>query len=218
MKPLVCILAFLFQLSLSSLSSQPNVLFIAVDDLNEWVGFMEGYPGEVKTPHLNRLAKMGTVFTNAHTAPPVCCPSRAAVMTGQLPSTSGIYNNRHWLKPNSPELVTIPVHFRQNGYTTVGAGKIFHHTAGNNPPYQWDNFQRLDFHDDAFARPRRDLFPYVQDQPEPDNFPFSGIELYSKEVDWATFEKPEATFDDARAAQYGIDFLESHSGDRARQI
>ena len=193
---------------------KPNALFIAVDDLNDWIGFMGGYPGKVHTPNLDRLAKRGTAFTNAHTASPVCCPSRVAVMGGQLPTTSGIYSNRHWWKPNLPKLVTIPDHFRQNGYTTVGAGKIFHHPAGNNPPYQWDDFQRLDFHDDAFARTRRDLFPYLQEQPEPEDFPFSGIELYSKEVDWAALRKPESSFDDARTAQYGIDFLESYNSDQ----
>ena len=193
--------------------SKPNVLFIAIDDLNDWVGFMEGYAGKIHTPNLDRLANRGTAFTNAHTASPVCCPSRVAVMTGQLPSTSGIYSNRQQWKPNLPEIVTIPVHFRENGYATVGAGKIFHHPAGNNPPYQWDDFQRLDFHDDAFARTRRDLFPYAKDEREPEDFPFSGIELYSKEIDWAALEKPESEFDDARTAQYGIDFLEGHSGD-----
>lgn len=201
-----------FQLALFAQSKPPNVLFIAVDDLNDWVGFMGGYPGDVKTPNLDRLARMGTAFTNAHTASPVCCPSRVAVLSGQLPSTSGIYNNRHWWKPNLPDLVTIPAHFKANGYTVVGAGKIFHHTAGNNPPESWDDYQRLDFHDDVFARPRRDLFPYLADQKIPDDFPFSGIELYSDEVDWAGIDKPESEFDDARAAQYGIDFLESQKG------
>ena len=80
-------------------------------------------------------------------------------------------------------------------------------------PESWDDFQRLDFHDDAFARPRRDLFPYLTDQKKPEDFPFSGIELYSDEVDWAGLDKPESEFDDARAAQYGIDFLKNHEGD-----
>jgi len=188
----------------------PNVLFIAVDDLNDWVGFMGGYTGQAKTPNLDRLAKMGTAFTNAHTASPVCCPSRVAVLSGQLPTTSGIYSNRHWWKPNAPELITIPAHFRKNGYRTVGAGKLFHHTIGNNPPECWDDFQALRFYDDAFARTRRDQYPFIPDEAVPEGFPFSGIELYSNEVDWSGFEKPESEFDDARAAQYGIDFLENH--------
>ena len=86
---------------------KPNILFISVDDLRDWVGFMGGYKGKVHTPHMDELASRGTAFLNAHTAAPVCCPSRAAVMSGLLPSTSGIYNNGHWWKPNLPELVTL---------------------------------------------------------------------------------------------------------------
>ena len=132
---------------------------------------MGGYPGEIHTPNLDRLAKRGTAFTNAHTVSPVCCPSRVAAMTGQLPTTSGIYSNRHQWKPNLPEIITIPDHFRENGYATVGAGKIFHHPAGNNPPYQWDDFQRLDFMMTPRPHPSRPL-PYVEEQSEPLNSRF----------------------------------------------
>ena len=136
---LASLLLFLVYHSVSSLQGlaaekKPNVLFIAVDDLRDWVGFMGGYKGKVYTPHMDEMASRGTAFLNAHTAAPVCCPSRTAVMSGSLPSTSGIYNNGHWWKPNIPKLITLPEHFRHNGYLAVGAGKIFHHTAGNNPP------------------------------------------------------------------------------------
>ena len=114
--------------------TRQNVLFLAIDDLNDWVGFLDGYPGKVHTPNLDRLAASGTAFTNAHCPAPVCCPSRAAVLSGLYPTTTGIYTNQHWWKPNLPGLRTIPIHFRENGYHTVGTGKIFHHTAGNNPP------------------------------------------------------------------------------------
>ena len=97
-----------------------NVLFIAVDDLRDWVGFMGGYKGKVYTPHIDELATRGAAFLNAHTAAPVCCPSRAAVMSGLLPSSTGIYNNGQWWKPNLPDLVTMPEHFRNNGYLAVG--------------------------------------------------------------------------------------------------
>ena len=187
--------------------SNPNVLFIAIDDLNDWVGFMGGYPGQVHTPNFDRLAVRGTAFLNAHTASPVCCPSRAAVMSGQLPSTSGIYGNRHWWKPNLPDLVTIPGHFKSNGYTTAGAGKIYHHTYGNNPPENWDTFQPLAFHDNAFAYDDLQRYGLAEAVETPSEFPFSGVTLYSKEVDWGSFDKPEEEFDDARAAQFCIDFL-----------
>ena len=149
----------------------------------------------------------GTAFLNAHTASPVCCPSRAAVLSGQLPSTSGIYGNRHWWKPNRPDLVTIPGHFKAHGYTTAGAGKIFHHTFGNNPPENWDTFQPLAFHDNAFAYEDLQRYGLKKKAPIPADFPFSGVTLYSKEVDWGAFDKEESLFDDARAAQFCMDFL-----------
>ncbi|MCB1123061.1 MAG: sulfatase-like hydrolase/transferase, partial [Verrucomicrobiae bacterium] len=146
-------------------TAKPNVLFIAVDDLNDWVGFMAGYPGEVHTPNMDRLAARGTAFLNAYTASPVCCPSRAATMSGQLPSTSGIYNNRQWWKPAKPELVTIPAYFQANGYITAGAGKIFHHQTGHNPPQLWDSYEPLRFRDNPFAYD--DLDSYGLSEPTP---------------------------------------------------
>src|SRR4051794_14246406 len=74
-------------------SAKPNILFIAVDDLNHWVGHL-GRNKQVKTPNIDRLAKLGTTFTHAYCAAPVCNPSRAALMSGLLPSTSGVYENQ----------------------------------------------------------------------------------------------------------------------------
>jgi len=189
---------------------KPNVLFIAVDDLRDWVGFMGGYKGKVYTPHMDELASRGTAFLNAHTAAPVCCPSRAAVMSGLLPSSSGIYNNGQWWKPNLPSLVTLPEHFRNNGYLAVGAGKIFHHTVGNNPPAIWDEFQRLVFNDDGFSRSTGrylTLYPYTKRQPIPKEFPYSGITLYSPEVDWGVLPKEESEMDDYQTVKFCTDFL-----------
>ena len=116
---------------------KPNVLFLAVDDMKDWVNCLGGYEGRVHTPNIDRLASRGMLFTNAHCASPKCAPSRAALMTGLRPSTTGLYDNGHWWFPNLPGVVTIPAHFRNHGYTAQGAGKIFHHTAGNHPPNQW---------------------------------------------------------------------------------
>ena len=69
---------------------RPNVLFIAVDDLNDWVGCLGGHP-QVKTPHIDRLARRGTLFTNAHCQAPLCNPSRSSLLTGLRPTTTGIY-------------------------------------------------------------------------------------------------------------------------------
>ena len=67
---------------------KPNVLFIAIDDLNDWTGMLKGNP-QAKTPHMDKLASQGMVFTNAHCAAPACGPSRSAIMSGIRPSTSG---------------------------------------------------------------------------------------------------------------------------------
>lgn len=92
--PVCMIVGFVSLFAYTSLAAdRPNVLFIAVDDMNDWTGFLGGSPTPVHTPNLDGLAARGVAFTNAHTASPVCCPSRAAVMSGKLPSTTGIYNN-----------------------------------------------------------------------------------------------------------------------------
>ena len=70
--------------------TKPNVLFIAVDDLNTWISPIDNF-SNVKTPNFDRLAKMGVTFTNAHVQAPLCGPSRASLMTGLRPSTTGIY-------------------------------------------------------------------------------------------------------------------------------
>src|SRR6266550_3636264 len=71
-------------------ADRPNVLFIAIDDLNDWVGCLNGHP-QARTPNLDRLAARGTLFLNAHVQAPLCNPSRASLLTGLRPSTIGIY-------------------------------------------------------------------------------------------------------------------------------
>src|ERR1700688_4348314 len=92
---------------------RPNVLMIGVDDMNDWVGCLGGYPG-VHTPNIDRLAAAGALFSNAHCAAPVCNPSRTALFTGKRPSTSGVYDNEQYWRPALPGLLTIPEYFRKN--------------------------------------------------------------------------------------------------------
>ena len=114
--------------------SSPNVLFIAIDDLNDWTTlFDKGAP--IKTPNLKRLAKRGMFFSKAYSASPACNPSRAAVMTGIRPHHSGVYDNNHAWAKLLPNAQTLPRYFMHNGYETYGAGKIFHHgPAGRDHP------------------------------------------------------------------------------------
>ncbi len=188
-------------------SVRPNVLFLAVDDMRDWVNCLGGYEGAVHTPNIDRLAKRGMLLTNAHCASPKCAPSRAAIMTGLRPSTTGLYDNGHWWLPNLPEVVTIPVHFHNHGYRVVGAGKIYHHTAGNNPPYQWDDFFRLTFRNDPWFRGAKLNYPWSKSGPYPQGFPLGGVRGLGHENDWGSLGIPEGQYDDTLTANYAVRFL-----------
>jgi len=130
---------------------RPNVLFIAIDDMNDWIGPLarDGNP-LAKTPHLDRLAEWGATFTNAHTPAAACHPARVAVMTGIHPATTGITTNvfnpqpgPSWREhPRLANAVTLSQHFRDHGYFVVGAGKIYHCLQwgpyDENDPDTWD--------------------------------------------------------------------------------
>lgn len=136
------IIAFLFLLGAcqpnqktekSRKPEKPNILLIAVDDLNDWIGVLGGHP-QAKTPHIDRLADRGVLFSNAQCQAPVCNPSRASIMTSLYPSTSGIY----FLNPDiaastvARKNVVMPKRFQQEGYSVFGAGKLMHNAKGLN--------------------------------------------------------------------------------------
>ncbi len=118
-----------------SLLAKPNVILVSIDDLNDWVGCLGGHP-QARTPNIDRLAKRGTLFANAHCQSPVCNPSRASLMTGRYPHSSGVYFLGPDLKqaPLLKDLPTLPEVFAQNGYRTLAAGKLFH--TGNERFFQ----------------------------------------------------------------------------------
>ena len=135
----VLLLFGLLSLSLSA-GQKPNVLFLAVDDLNDWVGCLGGHP-QAKTPNIDALAERGILFEQAHCAAPLCSPSRTAVMTGLRPSTTGIYGNLNWFRdlPAYREWVTLPQYFRKHGYLAWGGGKLYHQPHGKfSDPTSWD--------------------------------------------------------------------------------
>ena len=109
---------------------QLNVLMIAVDDMNNWVG---AWGGQAKTPNIDQLASEGVQFRNAHCIVPACNPSRVGIMTGQRPETTGQYDNEGWFREMSggSERITLAQYLRANGYESVAAGKIFHHQRGS---------------------------------------------------------------------------------------
>ena len=114
-------------------AKKPNIIFIAIDDLNDWINPIElgGMPG-LKTPNFDRLRKMSMSFTNAHIPSPACAPSRVAIMTGVSPGRSGItgWKNPDWRAvPALSSLLTMEQFFKDKGYQTLAGGKIYHTLA-----------------------------------------------------------------------------------------
>ena len=164
---------------------RPNVLFICVDDLNDWIGCLGGHP-DTKTPNIDSLAERGVLFTNAHCAAPACNPSRAGLMTGIRPSTSGIYGNHQpWRKsPVLREAVTLPQHFMNHGYYAAGSGKIYH---GRYPdPASWDQYW-----------PSKDL--QRPEDPKPSKRPLKGIPRPSP---WGPIDVADAEMGDWKVTDW----------------
>ncbi|MEL7267483.1 MAG: sulfatase, partial [Planctomycetota bacterium] len=133
---LLCCAALLFASAIDSpahasdgdeVSGRPNVLMIAIDDLNDWVQPLNGHP-QVRTPAMQRLADRGMTFTNAHCQAPLCNPSRTSLLLSRRPSSTGIYGLRPFFRsvPEFQNEVTLPQHFHAAGYETLIGGKIFH--------------------------------------------------------------------------------------------
>ncbi len=126
----IVLLIFCAVLMLSAGETRPNVLFIAVDDLNDWVGCLHGHP-QALTPNLDRLAARGVLFANAHCQAPLCNPSRTSLLFGRRPSTTGV----HGLEPAPREVaslrdaLSLPQCFAAAGYHTTTSGKIYHDSA-----------------------------------------------------------------------------------------
>ena len=171
-------------------AEKPNVLFIAIDDLNDWIGVLGGHP-QSRTPNIDRLAKRGTLFSNCHCAAPACNPSRAALMTGIRPSTSGVYHNPQPWRKAMPEAVTLSQHFMQHGYQAIGSGKIYH---GNYPdPASWDEY----FPSKTKTRPH---------DPSPDGRPLNGI-ARTRHFDWGPLPVDDEDMADHQVVDWVADQL-----------
>ena len=163
--------------------SKPNVLLIAIDDLNDWIGCMGGHP-QAKTPNMDRLAARGVLFTNAHCQSPVCNPSRASMMTSLYPSTSGIYFLKPDIKdsPVARESTLLPMRFQNEGYYVTGAGKLFHGNPGNEE------------HMPNWAGSFGAFGPYPQQKISP----FPGMKVW----DWGVFPEQDALMPDYKIAAW----------------
>lgn len=116
---------------------RPNLLFICVDDLRDWIGCIDRNR-QALTPNIDRLAQRGMLFTRAYCASPSCNPSRAATLTGLRPGSSGVYENNNDWRSVVPEQQTLFATLRAGGYYVCGAGKIYHETYPRRS--EWDDY------------------------------------------------------------------------------
>lgn len=175
------------------LSDPPNVLFISVDDLNDWVSAMERHHPQAHTPNIDRLAELGVLFNNAHAQTPLCKPSRESLMSGKLPSTTGMYLLGDYYFRDSPALqnhVVLPQHFRNQGYRVLGTGKLYH--IEGEEKRELNNF-------DEYG-------PMASAGPFPDkkiNYP-----NHPPLWDWGAFPESDKELSDYRIASWAIEQLE----------
>ena len=171
----------------------PNVLFIAIDDLNDWVEPLNGHP-QVQTPHMNALAARGTVFSNAHTQAPICSPSRTSLLTGRRPSSTGIYGLAPWFREVEAlkDIVSLPQHFSQNGYKTYSTGKIYHGGYGRQ---EGDNeFDELGPPSSIGPKPEQKIIGFTPGG----NHPL---------MDWGTFPHEDEDKGDWQVASWAVEKL-----------
>lgn len=180
-------------------ADRPNVLVIAIDDLNDWVGCLGGHP-QVQTPHMDALAARGTVFTNAHCQSPLCNPSRTSVMTGLRPTTTGIYGLAPWFRtlPELQSWTTLPQYFMDHGYYTVTTGKTYHDAYGR------DTEEKPEFNEWGYKgtggqpRPEKRIINLAYPEDEKNWHPL---------MDWGIFPEHDDQQDDYKVASWACDKL-----------
>lgn len=185
-----------------------NVLFIIADDLNDWIGWMGGHP-QARTPNMDRLARMGVRFMNAHCNYALCNPSRTSLMTGMAPWNSGVAGNeqdwRHALPLQGR--ATLPEYFRAKGYTTAAGGKIFHANHGG-PEGRLTGWHggRRGFEQDAAWDVR---YPgkgvQLPDLPVHTGQNFNGLDIWH--WDWGAIDVREEATEDGQVVEWATRFL-----------
>jgi arylsulfatase A-like enzyme len=191
----------------SQAQERPDVLFIVIDDLNDWVGVLGGHP-QALTPNIDALADRGILFTNAHSPAALCNPARTSVMLGLLPSTTGIYGNYpSWMELDDlAALPNLPRYLRENGYDTYGAGKLFHgHTfspagyLGYNDPSAWDAYYPS-------------LTRQIPDEIRPHTIPANGNPM-SPYFDWSAVAADDRAMADGQVAAWAEERITASGND-----
>jgi len=180
-----------FGLSATRTGEKRNVLFIVSDDLNDWVGCLGGHP-DTKTPNIDALAARGVCFERSYCASPLCNPSRAALMTGLRPGTTGVYGNRQPFRMSDvgKNAITLPQHFKTNGYFATGANKIYHGAFPD--PISWDTY-----------------YPSLEKQTTGDPRPTQNLGVPGTNLAWGPLDVPDEKMGDVEAVEYCIGQLKN---------
>jgi len=187
---------------------KPNVLFIIADDLRDYTGWLGGHPQSV-TPNMDRLAKLGMRFTNAHCNYALCNPSRTSLTTGMLPSSSGVFGNEQdWRR--SVQIAgkpTLPDYFRQQGFLTAAAGKIFHanHGGPEGRLTGWHGGRRGFEQDAAWDQRFPSAGVQIPDLPVHTGQNFNGLDIWH--WDWSGIPVEDDKTDDGQVVAFAADFL-----------
>jgi arylsulfatase A-like enzyme len=179
--------------SQAAAADKPNILFIAIDDQNDWIGCLGGHP-QIKTPHIDGLAKRGVLFRNAHCQSPLCNSSRTSLMTGLRPSTTGVYGLAPWFRQldKFKDLESLPQYLSKHGYRTYSTGKIYHGGYGRRRTDR--EFDVLGPPPGVGVRPKEKL---VKSTPNPHPL-----------VDWGVFPHRDQDKGDWRVASWAVDELD----------
>jgi len=207
LKPSLSLAVMIFFLSCNNTTKEksdnitpPNVLFIAIDDLNDWLGCMNGHPNAI-TPNIDKLASQGILFTNAHCQAPLCGPSRASLMTGLRPSTTGIYGmiSDEQIRDDNEvtkDIIYLPEYFKNNGYYTMGIGKLFHTHAPKG------------VFDESGGR-YKGFGPLPQERFVWDGYGTSERGIYGRtSTDWGAFPEADSLMPDHQSANWAIERLD----------
>ena len=201
MTRLTLLLAVIVSSAASALHAQqpgtrrPNVVVIAIDDLNDWVGCLDGHK-LAQTPNIDALAARGTLFASAHCQSPLCNPSRTSLFTGLRPGTTGIYGlaPTHWNTEQWRDVRTLPQSLRAAGYRTAAVGKIYHGMP------QDESLRRREF--DTIAPPMG-RGPLPDEKLVPDTPPHN-----HQLMDWGTFPHSDDAKPDSKATDWAVDYVE----------
>ena len=179
--------AFLVSIAATAIAAtrKPNVLFIPVDDMNDWVAGFGGHPQTV-TPNITRIEKRGITFQRAYCNAPMCNPSRASLLTGLRPSSTSIYFNDDTWRDGAPNAVTLPEYFLKNGYHVAGGGKIYHSK-------QTDFSGFHEYH--------------IDEEEDDDDTPADKRAKKAGKFDWHALDVPDEKTSDTKVALWAVDFL-----------